>query len=181
MIAGAYTVHHGRYLVAHCGHAHEELGGGPHGYLSLIAPLVGCLVAMAALRLALHLVRRHSAAEPSRLALWLTTSVTLAVSYGLAEGLEDYLDATHRAGLSGALGHGGFTALLIAAAAAAVLTVLYKASAHVIRRIAKALRRRRRPRRAYRAQISRRATLARLPAFVCLSLYAGRGPPVPAA
>lgn len=179
-VAGAYAVHHGRYLVAHCGHAHEELGGGPHGYLSLIAPLVGGLLALAAISLVVRLSRRLAAAPLSRPAVWLGTSLTLAASYGLAEMFEGRLDPAHRAGLSGALGHGGVTALVIAIAVAAVLAAIYKVSAFVIRRITKALRRRRPPH-TDAAPPTHGGAVVRLPAFIYLSLHAGRGPPLLAA
>ena len=174
---GAYAVHHGRYLVAHCSHAHEELGGGPHGLLSLIAPLAGCLLAMTTVRLATRLIRRRAATQPSRVAVWLGATVMLAAAYGFAEFAEGRFDAAHRAGLSGALGHGGSSALLIAIAIGAVLALLYKASAHVIRRFAKALTRRR-VHAAPTARYTGRSPFVQVPDFAYLSLYAGRGPPL---
>ena len=180
-VAGAYAVHHGRYLVAHCSHAQEELGGGAHAHLSLIAPLVGCLCAMAVIRLARRVAAHRAPTPMSRMRLWLSASLILASSYGFAEFFEGRVDAAHRAGLSNALGHGGFSVLAIAVVVAAVLALLYKVSAFVVRRIAKALRRRRRPQRTYTAPPTRHSTLVRRPAFVCLSLYAGRGPPLLAA
>jgi hypothetical protein len=139
LVAGVYTVHHGRYLIAPVANAHEELGGGPHGYLSLIAPLLSLLAVLAVPRVLRAITRTGPKSRP---ALWLATSASLIATYALAEFVEGRLDTAHRAGLGGALNHGGASALLIAVAVGAVLALLLKASAAVIRRIAEPAARR---------------------------------------
>jgi hypothetical protein len=176
-VAGVYTVHHGRYLIAPAANAHEELGGGPHGYLSLIAPLLSLLAVLAVPRVLRAITRRSDPGPKSRPALWLATSASLIATYALAEFVEGRLDTAHRAGLGGALNHGGASALLIAVAVGAVLALLLKASAAVIRRIAEPAARRL-PRAPLSIAFTGRSGLIRNPRFADSLLHAGRGPPL---
>ena len=125
LAAGALSVHELRFLTGFGRHADGAPAEQGHAYLSRLLPVV-VLVGMVVL--AGHLLRlgagRRAESSPPRLrTVWAVASVLLAVIYVGQETAESWLTAGHPGGLEGVLGHGGWSALVFAAAVGALIAV----------------------------------------------------------
>ncbi|HEV2812126.1 MAG TPA: hypothetical protein VGW10_02640 [Solirubrobacteraceae bacterium] len=114
---GVLVVHELRYRLAFGGHADHALEAHGHGYLSLVAPVVGLLVLVAAARLLQQVAAGASEGAPGSLTRqWILTAVSLVVAFTAQELLEGALAPGHPAGFDGAFGDGGWIALPLALA-----------------------------------------------------------------
>lgn len=127
---GALAIHELRHALAHG----SPVEGG-HGYLALVAPLVGLALALACLELAVRLARRR---PPTRvttrgpLARWLLVSGALLAVYVCQEVAEGAITAH---GSAGVFGHGGWVAIGLAlAVGAGICALLRGAEAALVRR-----------------------------------------------
>jgi hypothetical protein len=180
--AGAMAVHELRYIAGYRGAADEALAEQGHSYLSMVLALTALLLATAALRFAVSLIRASRGQPPRERAprfgaAWARFSVALASIYVLQEGFEGSYSPGHPAGVAGIFGHGGWTALIFAvivgAVVAAVICVAHEAIELVARRAA-------RRRQADPAPPPSRPTLRPLPrlrSHVLAWNLAGRAPP----
>ena len=142
--AGAFAVHQLRYLLGYGDRAADALAEQGHGYL-WAAELVLALALAAALGqlvLALARPRRPLAGDraPSFPVQWLSASGVLALVHVVQESLEGVVFAGHHPPLAGVLGHGGWTALVAAAAVGALVALLLRGAGAAVVRRARALR-----------------------------------------
>lgn len=123
---GALAVHQLRYSVGYGAGAPGALAGQGHAYVSAAAAVVAVLLVVALTGSLAALVRgKGGEASPgySFGAAWARTSGALMALYAAQELLEGLLAAGHPAGLVGLVGHGGWTALLLAPAVGALLAL----------------------------------------------------------
>jgi hypothetical protein len=133
LFAGSLAVHELRYVVAYgpgAGHAEATQG---HAYLTLLAPAVAsaAVLALAAWLVRLAAGRAGPDGEspiPGFRRLWGGMSALLIALFVVQETLEGLTSADHPAGVAGVLGHGGWTALVLAVAVGAVLALALRAA-----------------------------------------------------
>jgi hypothetical protein len=143
--AAVYAVHQLRYELAFGGRAGHELAAQGHGYLdALVLPIV-LVAAMAVGAFAGHLqlvrasrpAARPGAPESSPLLrAWLPIAFALVAVYAGQESLEGLLAAGHPAGLAGIFGSGGWLAVPVALAVAALLAALLRIARVVLAGVA---------------------------------------------
>jgi hypothetical protein len=131
---GALTVHELRYVLAYREQAGAALHAQGHAYLAFVTPLCVALVAVAA---AHFLWRVASNAEqpgrlPGRAVTWAAVATCLVGCYVLQESLEGLLASGHPGGLVGIFGHGGWLAVPLAMAVAAVIVLVLGGAADVL-------------------------------------------------
>jgi hypothetical protein len=168
---GALAVHELRHALAHGSPVDDG-----HGYLALLAPLVGLALALACLQFAVRLIRRR---PPGRLttrgplARWLLVSGALLAVYVCQEVVEGVITAH---GPAGVFGHGGWVAVGLAlAVGAGVGALLRGAEAALARRASRGFLRA--PTGPLRLWQPREAPIFR---FQVLARHlAGRAPPSP--
>lgn len=125
MLAGALGVHGLRYLLAFGDEADAALAHG-HGYLALLTPLLGTLIALG---LAVGLIRVaaaasvHSGAFVRVRRLWPAASTALLAIYAGHELVEGLLAPGHPIGLAGVFGSGGWVAVPLAFGFGAVVAL----------------------------------------------------------
>ncbi len=184
--AAAFAVHQLRYELAYGSHSGAALSSQGHGYLDSLAPW---LVVLLALGLGSFLTRLARAAAGRRdvtprrslAVLWSLASLALIAAYSAQEWLEGTFAAGHPGGLTGIVGHGGWWAVPLAAAAGLVVALLLRAASAAVDAVAR-LTPRRRPvtasfllRRPAEVGPPRRAALAgnssgRAPPGTCLAI-----------
>lgn len=176
LAAGALSVHELRFLAEFGGHADHVAGEQGHAYLSLLLPVVVLtgLVALGAYLLRIGRGAGTGCAAPPVRTVWGSASALLVLIYAGQETLEGWLSTGHPGGLDGVLGHGGWTALLFAAAIGALIALALRGAADPVAAVTGAAWRARMT--AAVRMVSPRATpaLRRLPLARFLG---GRGPP----
>jgi hypothetical protein len=185
LIAGAaLLVHQLRYLIEFRGRAGQALAEQGHGYLSLLAPLVVLAVLAGAVLFGfeLHKARRGAVVERtprprSFLMRWLVlgcVQTAIYVGQELAEGL---LAGGHPPGLTGIFGEGGWIAIPLAFAVAALVAFLLRAADVAVIR---ATRRTRASWPSLDVAVQRSPVASISPLDVVARNLAGRGPPLTA-
>ena len=176
-------VHELRYRLAYGGHAGRAMAGQGHAYLSVAAPVIVMLSALAFGAFILRLARTWAGRRPGApgrghgtLALWGLAAAGLLAIYVGQELLEGWLSAGHAGGPAGVFGHGGWWAAPAAIAIGGLLALALR-GARLAMLLAGA---RRQPRRARTRQPGfappRRIDLgAWTPLASCA---AGRAPPI---
>ena len=129
LAAGVLAVHELRYLAGYGEQAGAASAAHGHGYLALAGALVAALLVAACARFALALLRAHQGDRPGQraprfLVAWAASTAVLLAAYGLQESLEAMLHPGHPAGLAAVLGHGGWTAFLLALGLGALVALL---------------------------------------------------------
>lgn len=115
---GILVVHDLRYRLAFGEHADHALQAHGHSYLSVVGPLVGLLVAVAAGHLLWLCAAGGERTRSSSLRrLWLVASFALLTCFGVQELLEGALAPGHPSGLGGTFGDGGWIAVPLSAVA----------------------------------------------------------------
>lgn len=174
-VVGALVVHHARYQLAPPEHAHELVR--VHGYLTWLVPFAAAMMFLAAAQLA---VWTQSAGRPQRLELpparrlWLAASASLLLVFSAQEALELTVAQGQPPALVELLGHLGWQLVPLAVSVGAVLALLLRGAARVVRAL---LGRRARARRRCAQPARPRTTLLVAPASVLARHLAGRGPP----
>lgn len=140
--AAAFVVHELRYRLAYGSHAGRALTQQGHGYLNSLAPWVVLLAAFAAGSFLARAARALAVSDgpgppllrPSRpfASLWLLSFTGLTGIYALQEWLEGVFAAGHPGGLAGVFGHGGWWAIVLAAAAGFVVACLLRLASEVV-------------------------------------------------
>jgi hypothetical protein len=180
LTCGSLVVHELRYAVSYGDHFHEVLASQGHDYLRWLQALGGLFAILALVRLGAQLLRawRGHVPEPKHASfagLWLRFSAALAVIYSVQEGLEGQFASGHPAGPAGIFGHGGWTALLLAAAVGAVIALVLRGADMVVAALVQGARATA-PRPLCRCAIPRREFF---PILDAIALHrAGRGPPL---
>ena len=180
LVPGALAVHDIRYLLGY-GDPGRALAQQSHGYLGSVSLFAGSALALAAAELVGRYARARrgagaGGAPPGFRALWAAASVALMAVYASQESIEGAVSAHHPAGLAGVLGHGGWTALLLAIAVGAVVALLLR-GAHAA--LVRAAGRSDAPPRARRDRPAPRPRDLGLPRAGGLARnLAGRGPPL---
>jgi hypothetical protein len=137
--AGSLIVHEGRYLVGYGDHAHEAEAAQGHAYLTdAVVPTIEVLLVLAVGALVLAFIRAMRGLEPEPRPVgfspaWLRATLALQAVYATQELAEGWLAAGHPTGVAGVLGHGGWTAFLIAIAVGAVVGLLLRGAAAAVR------------------------------------------------
>jgi len=137
LAAGAFALHQARYLAGYGETGGDALAEHGHGYLTLVAPLVALLAAVAAAQFVVAVARPGGFLAPARggprfATVWLAATLALLATYGGQELLEGALAPGHPAGLDALLAGGGWWALPLASAIGlAVAALLRVASAAV--------------------------------------------------
>jgi hypothetical protein len=128
--AGALVVHELRYRIAFGDDAPAALGGTGHGYLYAVTPIVS-LVAMLAIAVVVvqRLARGAATSGVRRRRIWLVLTGCLVGIFCAQELLEGMLATGHHDGLEGILGHGGWLAVPVSMAVAAVGLVFVRLAA----------------------------------------------------
>ena len=179
--AGSLVVHQLRYTLAYGGRANAELAAQGHSYLESLTPW---FVFALGIGLALFLRRTARALQTgdagmfsrlSSVTIWLLTSVGLVAIYATQELLEELLASGHPGGAAGVFGHGGFWAVPVAVAVAALVTLCLRVARAVLR-LAADSRARLRP--GVRALAPPAGSTLIAPAPLARA-YAGRAPPAP--
>jgi hypothetical protein len=140
---GALVLHDLRYRIGYHEHAASTLRDHGHAYLSALGIFVGALVALTVALFAaglLHARRRKDvslAATPSFGRTWVYATLSLAAIYVGQEWLEGQLAQGHPQGLAGIVGHGGWAALPLAVAIAAMIALLLRGSDAVLSLVAR--------------------------------------------
>jgi hypothetical protein len=173
--AGALALHELRYRIGYGHEAEEAVAAQGHGYLS-VAALGSALLAVAA-ACAFALAFRHGPVAPRSLgASWLSSSGALLLVYAVQEMAEGALSAGHPAGLAGVVSHGGWSALVLAAALGALISLALRGADEALALAAVAAPVPRLP----RAPLAPAGPLARPAALLSSPLsrhLAGRAPP----
>jgi hypothetical protein len=169
LAGGSLAVHELRYLIGYSGHAEQAMSGQGHGYLSVLAPAVGVLLALALAGFwaALSRARRTGADELEPVGLrvsWLGSSTAIALVYTAQESLEG----------APIVADGGWAAFLLALVVGLLIALLLRGAAVALIRAAG---RPRRPRRPPRSVLRPGAPLLR-PLDPVARLLAARGPPL---
>jgi hypothetical protein len=108
--AGAFGLHDLRYVVVYRHEAGEVLQLREHAYLPLVTPVVAALLVLGLRRLVLS-----RGAPVSLTRIWAAVSAVMLAVYTAQELAEGVLAPDHPAGLQAVAGHGGWTALALAA------------------------------------------------------------------
>jgi hypothetical protein len=180
LVPGALAVHDIRYLLGY-GDPEQALAQQGHGYLGSASLLAGALLALAAAELVARFARARRGlgapgAPPRFGELWAAGSAALVLVYVLQESVEGALSAHHPAGVAGVLGHGGWTAILLAIAVGAIAALVLRGAHAVLARVSC---RAPAPRRQAPAPASRGPRDFALPRPGVLARHlAGRGPPL---
>ena len=128
LATGAYSLHQLRYAVGYGGHAHDELAGQGHTYMTLLGPLLAVaivlLLADFASRLMSARARRAPAAAPRLRNVWALATACLLAAYAAQELTEGALAAGHPGGAPALTAGGGWVALPLAAAIGLGLALL---------------------------------------------------------
>ena len=177
ILVGALAVHHGRDAFATPEHEHELAAA--HSYLPWLASASAMLLFLAVVQLATYLGREGAGPGPQlprARTLWLAATGSLLAVFAAQESLEMLLSHGRLPGLADLLGAGGWTAAPLAAAAGALIALLLRGAATVLRW---ALGRRRRPvvRQAPLALLAPRWPLLAAARSVLARRLASRGPP----
>ena len=177
VLAGALTVHHGRYAFATAEHEHGLAAA--HGYVPWLASASAMALFLAVVQLTAYLGRAGAGAAtglPRARTLWLAAAVTLLGVFGAQESLETFLAHGHGPAPADILGAGGWTAVPLAVAAGAAIALALRGAATVVRW---ALGRRRRPLLgpAPAARVAPRPPVLAAARSVLARRLAGRGPP----
>jgi hypothetical protein len=170
--AGAFGLHELRYIVVYRSEAAEVLALRDHAYLPLVTPVVAALLVLWLRRLVL--ARRAPVSTPR---VWAAVSALLLAVYAAQELLEGALVPDHPSGLQAVAGHGGWTALALAALLGLLVAVALRgveAAASAVTAVAARLPL---PRPLLPATFALPA--ARRPKDAVADFLAGRGPPVP--
>jgi hypothetical protein len=173
-------VHDVRYLLGY-GDPGRALAQQGHEYLGSVYLFAGAALALAAAELLGRFARARrgagaGGAPPGFRVLWAAASVALMAVYSLQESIEGAVSTHHPAGVAGVLGHGGWTALLLAIAVGALVALLLRGAHAALVRVAG---RDGAPRRAERRPLPARPRDLRLPRAGGLARnLAGRGPPL---
>lgn len=180
LFAGSLAVHELRYLVAYGAGADRAESTQGHAYLALLAPAVaaGAVLALAAWVLRLAAARATAGTDPpvpGFRRLWAGASGLLAALYAMQETVEGLVSPGHPSGMPGVLGHGGWTALVIAMAVGAVLALALRAARVTLAPPGRAATRPRLAPPAPSFLVPTPVALARLDPLA--SFLAGRGPP----
>jgi hypothetical protein len=132
-LAGVLGVHQGRYLFATPAHEHQLAG--VHGYLPWLIPLAGALVFLAIAHLAVRLGRpaRPLPELPGAKTLWAAATLCLIHVFALQECAETLLADGRLPLLTELFGAGGWTAIPLAVAAGAAITLLLRGAARAVR------------------------------------------------
>lgn len=176
-LVGVLGVHEGRYMFASPEHEHELAGA--HAYLTWLLPAAGVLLFLAAAQLAARVARPDGGSVELRLppprVLWMTATATLLCVFVAQETVESALTHGHLPELNDIFGAGGWVALPLTVAAGALIAILLRGAATVLRW---ALRRsEHRPRRMTAAAAVAPARVVVLRGSVLARRLAGRGPP----
>jgi hypothetical protein len=135
--AAAFVVHQLRYRIAYGSRADQVLAAQGHSYLNSFAPWLALVLSIAfgllVLRAA-HAAAGRAVEAPRRslAGLWALATASLVAIYAAQELLEGFFATGHPAGVPGVLGHGGWWALPLAAAAGAVVAVLLRAGCALV-------------------------------------------------
>jgi len=130
--AGGVAAHELQYLITYGGDIQQALNHQGHGYLALVTPVVGAMLAVGLTWLLLAFAIHHWSAKRaalSRRRVWLAASTALLAIYTGQELLEGWLAAGHTAGLAGVFGEGGLVALGLAGGVGGLVTFLLGAVA----------------------------------------------------
>ena len=127
--AASFAVHDLRYRLA----AVDVAAG--HGYLSWAGPLAGLLVAFAAARLICELAGGFGRARRpvSPLGLWVSCSGALLLVFATQELMEGALASSRAPGLAAVAAHGGWLAVPLSMALAAIVAVVLHSAEEVVR------------------------------------------------
>jgi hypothetical protein len=180
LAVGSLVVHNLRYLAGFGDNVVEALASQGHSYMPAIeaTALILCLVALARFVRSLARAKRGLAPEkapPTLTRLWLSSSVALTSIYVAQEGLEGAFSPGHPSGLIGVFGHGGWTALLFAAAIGLYVALLLRGAHRVVVWVATRARRQRFP--ILRSVLPRRRNADPARLGVVAANLAGRAPP----
>jgi hypothetical protein len=180
LLVGALGVHELRYLLAYGERSGAALAEHGHGYLSLVAPLVGVCLAAVVGQLIARAAGGAPTASPAGLRLrrvWPAATAALLALYASQELLEGLLSSGHPSGWEGVFGGGGILAAPLAALFGGLVALCVRVARAVERagplgvpitwlRIAAAPE-----------WIQRHAPPTRSPGCVLAHHLAGRGPP----
>jgi hypothetical protein len=137
LAVGAFALHQARYTAGYGETGGDALAAHGHGYLTLVAPLVALLAAVAAAQFVVAVARPGGVLAPARrgprfATVWLAATLALLATYAGQELLEGALAPGHPAGFDALLAGGGWWALPLASAIGlAVAALLRVASAAV--------------------------------------------------
>jgi len=137
--AAALVVHQARYTLAYGARANAELAAQGHSYLHSLVPWtilalgVGASLFLRRLARAARTGQSGAMTRVSATALWLVTTFGLVAIYAVQETLEALTMSGHPAGASGVFGHGGWTAVPVAAAVALGVVALLRVGRAVLR------------------------------------------------
>jgi hypothetical protein len=170
--AGVFGLHELRYVVVYRHEAGEVLQLREHAYLPLVAPVVSALFVLWVRSLVL---RRGAPVSPAR--IWAGVSSIMFAVYAAQELAEGALVADHPGGMAAVSGHGGWTAIVLAAIIGAIVALALRgvdAAAAAVTTAAPRLEVQR-PLVVTSLALSR----ARRPRDAVAHFLAGRGPPAP--
>jgi hypothetical protein len=171
--AGAFGLHELRYVVVYRHEAGEVLALRSHAYLPLVTPVVAALLVLWLRRLVL--ARRAPAVSTPR--VWAAVSALLLAVYAAQELLEGALVRDHPSGLQAVAGHGGWTALALAALLGLLVALALRGVEAAAAAVIAVVPRLALPRPLLPATVALPA--ARRPKDAVADFLAGRGPPVP--
>jgi hypothetical protein len=127
LLCGVLVVHQLRYVLAFGQHAERTLADHGHGYLAVLAPLLGSAGALLLARWLARLAAGRSGVARSAIrwrTLWPAASVAVLALYGSQELLEGALAHGHPAGLDAIFAGSGWIAVPLALAVGALLALV---------------------------------------------------------
>jgi hypothetical protein len=139
MPAAALAVHQLRYWLAYGSRANAELSAQGHSYLHSLVPWTVLALGVGATLFVRRLGRALATGETGRLtrlsvlALWALTWGGLVFIYASQETLESIFATGHPAGVAGIFGEGGWLAVPVAAAVAALVVSFLRVGRAVLR------------------------------------------------
>lgn len=134
--AGSLAVHQLRYLAGPRHDSHRSLGDHGHAYLTVLTPLVGLLVALAAVHFVWGVWARGADALTGRerITVWTLAPALLAIHVG-QEAVESWLSFGHPLSVSSVLADGGWLALPLCLVVGALLTWLTGGARRLARKV----------------------------------------------
>jgi hypothetical protein len=136
---GALAVHELRYRIAFGDDSQSALASSGHGYLGLVAPALALLAMIGLASLVQRIASGDAPARARRGGIWLTLTAGLLAIFCVQELLESLFATGRPDGLHGVFGDGGWLAIPLSMAVAAVaLAFVRVAGANTFRGVATA-------------------------------------------
>jgi hypothetical protein len=137
LLAAVVGVHELRYVIAFGSEASAVQAHTGHGYVSMVVPLLGVLMALALAQLVVRSARGAPTSAVAWRRAWPVAAAALMLLFSSQELLEGALSPGHAAGFSGVFGAGGWLALPLSVAFGALVALVLRVAATLERAVSR--------------------------------------------